>query len=111
MNTALLLAILAALVAIWYELRHTGQTSSFSDLTTAVRELTIKEDAMAIDLTALFEEVTRQGSIADSILTYIQGLSGQPGIDQGTIDTIVASIKANDDRLNAAIPANTPPVP
>ena len=68
-----------------------------------------REAKMALDITALTAEVTRQGTIADSVIAWILGHSGEPGIDQATIDALVASCKANNDRLNVAIPANTPP--
>lgn len=65
-------------------------------------------------LDSLTAEVTRNTSVVGSALTLIQGLAAQiqaAGTDPAALATIVASLKANDDQIAAAIAANTPAAP
>jgi hypothetical protein len=86
-----------------------GLHAKLQEILELLQTLNAKEIKLALDISTLTAEVTRQGTIADSVIAWIQGHAGEPGIDQPTIDALVASIRANNDRLNVAIPANTPP--
>lgn len=75
---------------------------------------------MALDLTALTAEVAKNtdvegstkvliGKLADEIAT-LNANNGDP-TTQAKIDALVATLRANDSDLAAAVAANTPPAP
>ena len=60
---------------------------------------------MALNIDALLAEVARDTAITDSLITFLEGFPSD-----ATIAEVVASIKANNDRVEAAIASNVPPV-
>jgi hypothetical protein len=78
------------------------------------------ETAMALDLSALQAEVTKQTTIVASVQSFIAGLNAQLAAMQSqTVDPATASqlaslqsqLAANDTALASAIAANTTPAP
>jgi hypothetical protein len=72
------------------------------------------QDAMALDFTQLQAEVANNTTVEGSAVTLIQQIAAEiasAGTDQATLDALVASLKANDTALAAAVVANTPAAP
>lgn len=68
------------------------------------------------DVQALTDEVARQTTITQSVLTLIQGLltqiqTGIDAADLAAIQSAVTAFRANDDALAAAVPVSTPAAP
>ena len=70
-------------------------------------------DDMALDLTALTEEVTRLETVEASAVTLLHTLMDEVVAnkdDPAALQALVDRIKASDDALAAAVVANTPAV-
>lgn len=59
---------------------------------------------MALDISALLAEVTRDTTLTEGVIAFLEGFP-----PQATINDVVAAIKANNDRVEAALGANVPP--
>lgn len=62
----------------------------------------------------ILTEVTRQGTVDDSILalvTQLEANAAAAGVTQVQIDQIFSQVKANNDKVAAAVVANTPAAP
>ena len=68
-----------------------------------VRTMALVDDVLA--------EAERGTSIGDSVLALVQKLVDQSGGDPIKLQAIVDSLKFNNDRLEAAVLANTPQEP
>jgi small-conductance mechanosensitive channel len=81
-----------------------------------LNQLLAKEARMAVDLTALTNEVARNATVEQSVLALVQGMAAQlaaipPSSDpttQAAIDGLKATLQANDDALADAVSKNTP---
>ena len=106
-----------ALLFFWgtedkYNTLHANQLNIINKLNAILG----KETQMAIDLTALTAEVTRNTDVEKSVLALIQNLVTQisnipPSTDpqtQAAIDALKKTLSDNDDALAAAVTANTP---
>lgn len=81
-----------------------------------LNNLTEKVDNMAGELDALTAQVSKNSDVIDSALTLIQGFKAQldAAIASGNpaaLTALSASIGASDDKLAAAVAANTPAAP
>ena len=56
----------------------------------------------------ILAETQRNSTIGDSVLTLIQKLIDQAGGDPAKLQTIFDQLKADSDKLEAAVVANTP---
>jgi hypothetical protein len=69
---------------------------------------------MALDLTALEAELTRDDSVTDSAVTLITQLMAEVEANKGNpaaIQAIVDRVKGSTDKLAAAVAAGTPGAP
>ena len=70
---------------------------------------------MAIDLSALTAEVTRNADVTASVVQLINNLATQLAaipastdpVTQAALDSLKATLSANDDAIAAAVVANT----
>lgn len=71
---------------------------------------------MAIDLTSLTAEVTRNGDVTASIVQLVNNLAQQIAnipastdpVTQAALDTLKTTLSTNDDAIAAAVVSNTP---
>lgn len=63
-----------------------------------------KQMAVGDDILA---KITEEDTLLDSCLALLQGLIDAGTIPPGTIDAIKAKVQGSEDKLNAAIAANT----
>ena len=95
---------------------------SYDDLTARLDNINIKlnillkrENDMAVDVSALTAEVTRNSDVTASVVTLVNNLAAQiaaipPSTDpatQAALDDLKATLAANDDAIAAAVTANT----
>ena len=59
----------------------------------------------------LLAKVTAEDMLIDSVLALLNGLVAQGVIPASTVTAINAKIQGSEDKLNAALAANTPPPP
>jgi hypothetical protein len=87
-------------------------------LDTIVQKLNLlltKESDMAIDLSALTAEVTRNSDVTASVVQLINNLAAQLAaipastdpVTQAALDNLKATLSANDDAIASAVVANT----
>jgi uncharacterized coiled-coil protein SlyX len=76
----------------------------------------IEEKLMTVDeaITALVEKVSAQGTVIESTITLLNGLSAQlqaAADDPAQLQAIIDQVGAQTDALAAAVAANTPQTP
>ena len=59
----------------------------------------------------ILDAVTAEDTKVDSIIALLNGLVAAGTIPQSVVDAIKAKIQGSEDKLDAAIAANTPPTP
>jgi hypothetical protein len=81
-----------------------------------LKQILSKENAMAVDLTAMTAEITKNTTIVGSVqalLTQLTALiaaippSNDP-VTQAALDALTATLTTNDSAISAAVVANTP---
>jgi len=81
-----------------------------------LKQLLKGETAMSIDLTKIQAEIAANTSVTQSVVTLVNTLATEiknipPSNDpqtQAALDSLVATLQANDQTLAAAVAANTP---
>jgi hypothetical protein len=105
--------------AMWYyDSQFQSINSRLDTITTMLRQLLKQEAQLAIDLTAATAEIANNTSVEASAVLAIKTLTNlltaiPPSTDpvtQAALDNLVATLKANDTTLGAAV-ATTPAAP
>lgn len=94
-----------------------SEDSTLQTILGIVQNLQTKGIAMALDLTALQDQVTRSTDVANSAVTLIQGLAaafadaqGDPAAIQALTDQLNSSAQSLADAVVANTPVENPPV-
>lgn len=77
----------------------------------ALSVITAKEAAMAATIDDILAGVQAESTVDDSIIALLNNIAQQlanAGVPQAKIDAIMAVIQANQDKVTAAVTANTP---
>ncbi len=84
-------------------------------LATKLNTIIGQENKMAVDVSALTSEVTRNSSVTASVVQLVNNLAAQiaaipPSSDpatQAALDALKTTLSSNDDAIAAAVVANT----
>ena len=93
--------------------------STVIGLQTKLNTISQQETQMAVDVSALTAEVTRNSSVTASVVQLVNNLAEQianfpPSDDpvtQAALDALRNTLVSNDDTIAAAVTANTPVPP
>jgi len=99
-----------------YKLLQTVHANQINMIGLLNRVLT-KENEMAVDLTALQDEVANNSTVEGSVIALLKQLAdmiaaipaSNDKATQDALDQLVASLRANDQSLADSVVANTPP--
>lgn len=106
-------AIIAALTAVNTALLTAVLVTQrrFDAIDATLATITTKENSIMAVGDDILAKVTEEGNAVDSIIALLNGLVQDNVIPQSTVDAIKAAIQGQEDKLNAAITANSPPPP
>lgn len=95
------------MTAVWF-LVGVGCIGAYLRLLTRLNDvISIQEATMSL-IDDLLTEVTRNSTIGDSVLALVQRLVDQAGGDPVKLQAALDALKADSDKLEAAVIANTP---
>jgi len=103
-------------IFLWTQEEYNGLINRLNVITTKLNAIIAKETQMAVDVSALTAEVTRNSSVTASVVQLVNNLAAQIAaipasndpVTQAALDALKATLTSNDDAIAASVTANTP---
>jgi small-conductance mechanosensitive channel len=102
-------------IFLWTQEEYNGLIHRLNVMTAKLNTIIAKDTQMAIDVSALTAEVTRNSDVTASVVQLVNNLAAQIAaipastdpVTQAALDALKATLTANDDAIADAVTANT----